>query len=187
MKKVFTLCVAAMMLFSVSTASAKGGPKSSIDLEYQMYGDGSNGLGATFVYGLLAVGADYFSEDVTSGVYNIDNDYWTIHAGLNKRIFLMDALFVDARIGVFYQNLKGDLSNLDLDVDWEVSYDSNGDVGVDYKIKSDDFGFYLYPRVGFKVFKNLAVAAGYKMNFVNCKFDSEEMNTAFTLGASLMF
>ncbi len=153
---------------SSDSSSSSTRLKSSFELDYNFVDvENFNDFGATFVFGGLVLTGTYgYYNELPDGCSNYAT--WSAGAGLNKRIYLLNFLFVEGRIVADY-----------------LSYASEYD-GQD-PVTGGEWGCYGKVRAGLKLFSNTCVIAGYKWRFDQFKFTEDYMTEQFSVGLSFLF
>lgn len=147
-----------------TTSSSK--LKSGLELDYLLI-DGQSAVGAAINFGGLVFMGEY-------GKYNeipvdaIDMFTWSAGAAINKRIYLLNFLYVEGRVGAAYKS-------------YVTSYDGADD------ISESNWGYVANVRAGLKLFGNMSVNAGYKWNFAEFSFADEYRSTNMTVGVTFLF
>ncbi len=138
---------------------------SGAGIDYQSIENGY-GIGLNFAFKYLLVDLSFGSADNDY----IDVSSWSAGIGGQYRYWFNKWLYIEGRAGVQYLHATAKVKEGD-------EKESNG-----------DFGLFLTPRLGVKLFKlgsdYLSLVGGYRWNFNKFKFKKEYTSDYFTIGLS---
>ena len=141
-------------------------------LEYLGIEDGF-GLSYNLIIDHFLLSGRLISGETNSVVKS--NEAWSVGVGYNYRYWLAKYLYVEGQAGVEYTHATLEYK----DSNKKTVKDSNG-----------DFGLFLTPRIGLKLFKlwdtDWGVVAGYRWDFNKFKFSKENTSDYFTIGLSVV-
>ena len=139
----------------------------SIDISYQAIDNGF-GLGWTGIINNFMFNVSWLSGDTDK--YVTKNSGWRAGIGGNYRYWLTNFLYAEGSAGVEYSHYS-----VEYKVDNKTSKESDG-----------DFGLFVTPRIGVKLFKiandYYGIVAGYRWDFNKFKFKKENTDDYFTIG-----
>lgn len=153
--------------------------------------DGGSGLGLNLSVGHVVLTGGLTFGDKPEGI--TENEGWNIGLGYGYRYWLGKSLFVEGQVGAAYYHGT---------IKYRYVSDTQGHYGVSgryyttntyatEKETSSEFGAFLTPRVGLKLFKfkdqKIGLVAGYRWDFVKFKFDKEHTADYFTIGIMGVF
>ncbi len=152
---------------SSSSSSSSSKLKSGLELDYLMVEE-QTAFGASLVLGGLVFNGTYGS--LTELPNSIDKQVsWSAGVGLNKRIYIFNALYIEGRAGAAYSESI-------------TEYTSSSDPK-----KYGSWGGFANARAGLKLLDNTCVNVGYKWNFEEFNFSNEYTSTYMTLGLTFLF
>jgi len=141
--------------------------KNGFDMSYQAIEHGF-GMGIGWVFSPVVINASFISGDTNK--YVTKNEGWRVGLGGNYRFWIAKPLFIEAQAGVEYTHVT-----LETKVNGQKDKNSEG-----------NFGMFLTPRIGLKLFKlwdaNMGIIAGYRWDFNKFKFDKDYTDKYFTIG-----
>ncbi len=119
----------------------------------------------------------------------IGNFSYNIGLGGNYRHWIGNVFYVEGRAGVAYYHSKIEMTEKTyLRTDTTPSgmridkYDYSTKV-----LKNGDFGLFVSPRIGVKLFNGLAISAGYRWNFLDFKFKEGYISDYFSVGVTILY
>ena len=160
----------------LSLASSKSSRSYSVEeddqsgfcIEYLgLDGEDSFGIGLDLAVYYVNLGFDIYQYDTSGNIKK--NEGWDLHLGGHKR-FWWNIFFLEGNLGLAYCHATYQIKGGD-------------------KEKNGDFGLYLNPRVGIKLFNtgslglgSLGITASYRWIFEKFKFKDEYTCDYFTIG-----
>lgn len=133
-------------------------------LEYQAVEDGF-GIGIDFSIMHFIISFSMYNLDTNDLIDK--NEGWKLGIGYHHRYWFNKYIYLEGSAGVQY---------------WEHKMEMGGDEN-----SNGEFGLFLTPKLGLKLFKYCGITAGYRWDFNKFKFSKDYTADYFTVGLSLAF
>lgn len=140
--------------------------------------DGGYGMEFNMVFNHLMLTGSLISGETNN--YVTKNDGWRAGLGYNYRYWLGKSVFIEGAVGIEY-------SHASVEVKTYTGTSKTGRAQYETAKASDgNWGLFLYPRIGTRLFKiadvDYGLYAGYRWDFNEFKFSKEYTADYFTVG-----